>query len=130
MAEGEALHHVILDVSGASHMDTTAVEAISEWQEGYAETGMHLALVDPGPHIVAILHRSGCLSSGMYTLYVGAPVFFIVAFLHCCLFVLLPLFFIVAAHAGANHVNMPCVTFAIWGIGVEKILGGVLNCHG
>ena len=45
-------------------MDTTAVEAVKEWQEGYARAGAHLALVDPCPQIVTILHRAGCLATG------------------------------------------------------------------
>ena len=48
-------------------MDTTAVEAVKEWREGYSRAGIHLALVDPSPQIVTILHRSGCLDTGDHT---------------------------------------------------------------
>lgn len=68
VAENEPLHHVVLDISGASHMDTTAVEAVTEWQEGYAKSGIYLALVGPSPQIVNILHKAGCLNTGITVL--------------------------------------------------------------
>ena len=65
IAANEPIHRVLLVLSGASHMDTTAVEAIKEWRQGYERTGIHFALIDPKPEIVTILHRSGCLNTGM-----------------------------------------------------------------
>ena len=45
-------------------MDTTAVEAIKEWQNGYARTGILLALIDPNPQITTILQTAGVLETG------------------------------------------------------------------
>lgn len=64
MADDEPLRHIVLDVSGASYMDTTAIEAVKEWREGYARAGVHLALAEPNAQIVSILHRSGFLNTG------------------------------------------------------------------
>ena len=64
-AANEPIHDVLLVMRGASNMDTTAVEAIKEWRQGYERTGIYFALIDPNPEIVSILHRSGCLDTGM-----------------------------------------------------------------
>ena len=63
-AASQPIQHVMLILSGASHIDTTAVEAVKEWRQAYDQSGISLALVDPSPPIVTILHRSGCLNTG------------------------------------------------------------------
>ena len=65
LSKGEPLHSILLDIGGASHMDTTAVEAIKEWRQGYERSGIHFVLVDPNPQITSILHRAGILDAGM-----------------------------------------------------------------
>jgi len=64
VSKGEPLQSILLDVSGASHMDTTAAEAIKDWREGYERTGVCLALIDPNPQITVMLQKTGMLDSG------------------------------------------------------------------
>jgi len=64
VSKGEPLQSILLDVNGASHMDTTAAEAVKDWREGYERTGVHLALIDPNPQITMMLQKTGMLDSG------------------------------------------------------------------
>ena len=64
MSKGEPLHSILLDIGGASHMDTTAAEAIKDWREQRGRAGMHLALIDPSPQITLILQKAGVLDTG------------------------------------------------------------------
>ncbi|DBA76202.1 TPA: hypothetical protein ACH3X1_009930 [Trebouxia sp. C0004] len=64
ISKGEPLQSILLDVSGASHMDTTAAEAMKDWREGYERTGVRLALVDPNSQITMTLQKTGLLDSG------------------------------------------------------------------
>ena len=64
VSKGEPLQSILLDVSGASHMDTTAAEAVKEWREGYERTGVRLALTDPNSQISMTLQKTGMLDSG------------------------------------------------------------------
>lgn len=63
-SKGEPLQSILLDISGASHMDTTAAEAMKDWREGYDRAGVRLALTDPNPQITMMLHKTGMLDSG------------------------------------------------------------------
>ena len=58
------MQSILLDVSGASHMDTTAAEAMKEWREGYERTGVRLALTHPNSQITMTLQKTGMLDSG------------------------------------------------------------------
>ena len=58
LSQAEPLQHVVLDVGGASHMDTTALEAIKEWQEGFEASGTNFCLVDPNPQVIEVVHKA------------------------------------------------------------------------
>ncbi len=64
VSKGEPLQSILLDISGASHMDTTAAEAMKDWREGYRRTGVCLALIDPNPQNTMMLQKTGMLDSG------------------------------------------------------------------
>jgi len=64
VSKGEPLQSILLDISGASHMDTTAAEALKEWREGYERTGVRLALIDPNPQVTTMLQKTDMLVSG------------------------------------------------------------------
>ncbi|DBA69176.1 TPA: hypothetical protein ACH3X2_013081 [Trebouxia sp. C0005] len=68
-SKGEPLQSILLDISGASHMDTTAAEAMKDWREGYDRAGVRLALTDPNPQITMMLHKTGMLDSGDQLLF-------------------------------------------------------------
>ncbi|KAL0048646.1 hypothetical protein WJX82_007650 [Trebouxia sp. C0006] len=72
VSKGEPLQSILLDVNGASHMDTTAAEAVKDWREGYERTGVHLALIDPNPQITMMLQKTGMLDSGDQLLFPSA----------------------------------------------------------
>ena len=55
---GEAVEQILLDVGGSSHIDTTALDAITEWREGYECRGVDFGLLDPNPYVTEVVHRA------------------------------------------------------------------------
>ena len=64
IARGEPLQHILLDVGAASHIDTTALEAITEWHQGLGSNGIAFGLIDPNPQVVQIAHQAWGLETG------------------------------------------------------------------
>ena len=54
IARNEPLHHILLYVGG--DIDTTALDALKEWQEGYERSGIAFGLVDPSPQVTEAIH--------------------------------------------------------------------------
>ena len=52
------MQRVVLDVGGASHVDTTALDAIQEWRQGYESRGVRFGLLDPNPHVTQVVHKA------------------------------------------------------------------------
>ena len=65
ICKGNPLQSILLDVGGASHMDTTAAEAIKEWRQQFERAGVYLALIDPSPQITLMLKKAGVLDTGI-----------------------------------------------------------------
>lgn len=55
---GEPVQHILLDIGGASHVDTTALDAMKEWREGYARSGVQFGLLDPNPYVTETVCRA------------------------------------------------------------------------
>ena len=55
---GEAVKHILLDIGGSSHVDTTALDAIKGWHEGYDRRDVGFGLLDPNPHVTELVHKA------------------------------------------------------------------------
>ena len=55
---GEAVKRILLDIGGCSHVDTTALDAIKEWREGYERRVVDFGLLDPNPHVTETVHKA------------------------------------------------------------------------
>ena len=52
------MKQILLDVGGSSHVDTTALDAMKEWREGYDFRGVDFGLLDPNPYVTQVVHRA------------------------------------------------------------------------
>ncbi|KAL3141752.1 hypothetical protein ABBQ32_004432 [Trebouxia sp. C0010 RCD-2024] len=65
----EPLQQILLDMGGASHVDTTALDAMQEWREGYETRSISFGLVDPNPNVIQIVHKAWGHEKGRQVLF-------------------------------------------------------------